>query len=62
MTYDVTRLTPGGVETFHHSDGIKTDGPFLVLTAGGGPVSIIPAHALVSIDACGEITSCRVRS
>lgn len=52
MSYDITRLTPGGVEVLHHDEILETDGPFLLLHTREGLRHIIPAHALVSVDPC----------
>lgn len=62
VTWDVVRLTPGGVEAFHWQGPIRTDGPFLFLTDESNtyPIHVVPAHALASMDICGEHGACKV--
>jgi len=63
LRYDVTRLTPGGVEVYHHSGAFRTDGPFLVLYGPDDqiPECVIPSHALGGMDLCRDDATCRVR-
>ena len=57
VNYDLTCLTPGGVERVHYTaPGIETDGPWLHLTRATDRTLLkaVPSHAVVALDLCTD--------
>lgn len=53
--YDLTRLTPAGVQRSHHAGKVEIDGPWLIMHSPGDDGSldlIVPAHAVVAVEPC----------
>lgn len=62
--YDVTVLTPGGVETIHQEGPVTTDGPWLILYTPEGyqaaePEYVFPAGSVAGVRPCLGGDLCR---